>query len=208
MRTAHHSPPSLLFARAVLRRLRCNRYSSCPSSPSCRRWPLWRRPERRRPRTTPPRPGLQRSTYSTSLVSPREKNARSLRPSAHKAPIELWIRDQPTNPADQRTFGANNPPNVRDQGCRDPAGMPHTTSRSMGVFSRVCSVHHTRGRTTLHRTGASRQGPVYSLARRNSWALIATMTVLADIKTAANAGGSRIPRDTRTPAASGIATML
>jgi hypothetical protein len=50
--------------------------------------------------------------------------------------------------------------------------------------------------------------PLYSLARRSSCALIATMTVLADISTAANAGGSRIPLDARTPAAKGIATML
>ena len=49
---------------------------------------------------------------------------------------------------------------------------------------------------------------VYSSARRSSCALIATMTVLADIRTAANAGGRRIPCAARTPAASGIATML
>ena len=48
----------------------------------------------------------------------------------------------------------------------------------------------------------------YTLARRSSCALMATMTVLADIRTAANAGGSRIPCDASTPAASGIATML
>ncbi len=51
-------------------------------------------------------------------------------------------------------------------------------------------------------------GPSYSLARRSSCALIATMTVLADIRTAAKAGGRRMPCGARTPAASGIATML
>ena len=48
----------------------------------------------------------------------------------------------------------------------------------------------------------------YKLARRNSCALTATMTVLADIRTAANAGGRRIPCAARTPAAKGMATML
>ena len=48
----------------------------------------------------------------------------------------------------------------------------------------------------------------YSLARRSSCALTATMTVLADISTAANAGGRRMPCVARTPAANGIATML
>ena len=48
----------------------------------------------------------------------------------------------------------------------------------------------------------------YNFARRSSCALIATMTVLADMRTAANAGGRRIPCAARTPAANGIATML
>ena len=48
----------------------------------------------------------------------------------------------------------------------------------------------------------------YSLARRSSCALIATMTVLADMSTAANAGGRRMPCVARIPAANGIATML
>jgi hypothetical protein len=38
--------------------------------------------------------------------------------------------------------------------------------------------------------------------------LIATMTVLADISTAPTAVASRMPAQARTPAASGIATML
>jgi len=49
---------------------------------------------------------------------------------------------------------------------------------------------------------------LYNLARRKSCALMATMTVLADIRTAATAGGRRMPREARTPAANGIATML
>jgi hypothetical protein len=48
----------------------------------------------------------------------------------------------------------------------------------------------------------------YNSARRSNCALIATMTVLADISTAANAGGRRIPCAAMTPAANGIATML
>ena len=48
----------------------------------------------------------------------------------------------------------------------------------------------------------------YSLARLSSWALSATITVLADMRTAAIAGGSTRPCGARTPAASGIAMML
>ena len=48
-----------------------------------------------------------------------------------------------------------------------------------------------------------------SLRRRSkSWALIATMTVLADISAAPTAGVSRMPQGYATPAASGIATTL
>jgi hypothetical protein len=39
-------------------------------------------------------------------------------------------------------------------------------------------------------------------------ALIATITVLADMSTAPTAGVSNTPHDTATPAASGIATAL
>ncbi len=42
---------------------------------------------------------------------------------------------------------------------------------------------------------------------RMSCALIATITVLADIRSAANAGGRRHPRQARTPVANGIATL-
>jgi hypothetical protein len=45
-------------------------------------------------------------------------------------------------------------------------------------------------------------------ARRKSCALIATMMVLSDMSTAPSAGFSRTPHLARTPAASGIATML
>jgi len=38
--------------------------------------------------------------------------------------------------------------------------------------------------------------------------LMATMTVLIDMRTAPNAGGSTIPHGASTPAASGIATLL
>src|SRR5581483_9420935 len=38
----------------------------------------------------------------------------------------------------------------------------------------------------------------YTTSRRSSWALIATMTVLADISTAAAAGGSKMPCLKRT----------
>jgi len=48
----------------------------------------------------------------------------------------------------------------------------------------------------------------YSFARRSSCALIATITVLADIKTAPTAGESTNPHGARRPAASGMATML
>jgi hypothetical protein len=45
-------------------------------------------------------------------------------------------------------------------------------------------------------------------SRRSSCAFSATITVLADMKMAATAGASRMPQVARTPAASGMATML
>src|SRR5258705_10497268 len=51
-------------------------------------------------------------------------------------------------------------------------------------------------------------GFAHNWVRRNSCALTATMTVLADIRTAANAGGRRTPCAARMPAAKGMATML
>src|SRR5690606_9347076 len=47
-----------------------------------------------------------------------------------------------------------------------------------------------------------------SWSRRRNWALIATITVEALIKTAAAAGGRTIPAHARAPAASGIARTL
>jgi hypothetical protein len=61
---------------------------------------------------------------------------------------------------------------------------------------------------TSSRVTPARWLEVYSSVRRSSCALTATITVLADISTAANAGGRRIPRAARTPAANGMATML
>lgn len=62
-----------------------------------------------------------------------------------------------------------------------------------------------RGRPPL---GVWRSYLGYSPVRRRSWALMATMTVLADISTAPMAGFSTTPQGCSTPAASGIATML
>ena len=45
-------------------------------------------------------------------------------------------------------------------------------------------------------------------ARRSSWALIATMTVLNDINSAPSAGDSTNPAEANIPAASGSATTL
>jgi hypothetical protein len=50
--------------------------------------------------------------------------------------------------------------------------------------------------------------PVHSRTPRSSWELIATTTVLSDIKIAPTAGGSTIPHGASTAAASGMATML
>jgi hypothetical protein len=44
--------------------------------------------------------------------------------------------------------------------------------------------------------------------RRSNWALMTTMIVLSNIKTAPIAAGSTMPHGARTPAASGIAKML
>ena len=46
------------------------------------------------------------------------------------------------------------------------------------------------------------------LALRKNWALMATITVLSDIKRAPTAGESRKPKGASTPAASGSATTL
>jgi hypothetical protein len=48
----------------------------------------------------------------------------------------------------------------------------------------------------------------YSTILRNIWALMATMTVLMDIGKAPTAGGMMKPIGARTPATSGMATIL
>jgi hypothetical protein len=48
----------------------------------------------------------------------------------------------------------------------------------------------------------------HNSARLSSCALMATITVLADMKTAPRAGVRRTPHAASTPAANGIATML
>lgn len=71
--------------------------------------------------------------------------------------------------------------------------------------------HDARGKvpgTTPARSVPNEHALPYSLVRRSSWALMATITVLADISTAPSAGDSTTPREAKTPAASGIATML
>src|SRR5215207_9248262 len=57
--------------------------------------------------------------------------------------------------------------------------------------------------------GATRvASQIHKRARRSSWALIATITVLSDMRTAPTAGDSRIPWLASTPAASGMAITL
>ena len=67
-----------------------------------------------------------------------------------------------------------------------------------------CGVAESRTRS-CHRSCFSSR---YSCALRRSCALIATITVLADINTAPTAGESTKPSGARTPAASGMAKML
>src|SRR5690606_33854469 len=56
--------------------------------------------------------------------------------------------------------------------------------------------------------GVAEAGRHYSFAVRSSCALIATITVLADIRIAPTAGASSMPAHASTPAASGMARML
>jgi hypothetical protein len=51
-------------------------------------------------------------------------------------------------------------------------------------------------------------GHTHSSALLRTWALMATITVLADMSTAPRAGVRRTPHSARTPAARGMATML
>ena len=92
----------------------------------------------------------------------------------------------------------------------EPPGAPQGFSQAVkGRAVRRCAAPEPRGAIadTIHVPDTSGQS-CYSRARRNSWALSATMTVLADMSTAPIAGDKTIPRDASTPAASGIATML
>jgi hypothetical protein len=77
-------------------------------------------------------------------------------------------------------------------------------------LSDAASLEYELQRVRLRGGGPLAHGAVefHNRTRRNSWALMATMTVLADMKTAASAGGRRIPCAASTPAASGIAMML
>ena len=95
-------------------------------------------------------------------------------------------------------------------------------SHSMQALSVSCEVwtgvpprHVAKQRVQPFRHGRVREPVVigicawlYSWTHRRSCALTATMTVLADINTAATAGGKRMPCVARTPAANGIATRL
>ena len=72
----------------------------------------------------------------------------------------------------------------------DPAGFRET------------AVPPSRSRTI------TRPGALQSGARRRSWALMATITVLSDISTAPTAGERTTPQRYATPAASGIAATL
>ena len=94
--------------------------------------------------------------------------------------------------------------------------FPSVAVTARGVRNDDCRLLHRARATQAHEPGAPLDADhagaacaeAYRRARRSSCALTATMTVLADIRTAANAGGRRIPCAARTPAASGIATML
>jgi len=87
---------------------------------------------------------------------------------------------------------------------------PRSRSRSATSVSRTAS----GGRDalgslgSLRTLGASTAQPALRSTRRSSCAFAATMTVLSDISTAANAGASSTPRLASTPAARGIAKIL
>lgn len=55
---------------------------------------------------------------------------------------------------------------------------------------------------------ADKPGSLQSAVRLESWALIATITVLSDMSTAPTAGESTKPHGSSTPAARGMAMML
>ncbi len=75
-------------------------------------------------------------------------------------------------------------------------GLPPRRRRATGASLRTCASYPRR---THH--------PERCRPRRN-WALMATITVLAVMKSAPTAGTRKIPRGASTPAARGIATTL
>jgi hypothetical protein len=93
---------------------------------------------------------------------------------------------------------------------RDGKGLPCDEERHRTRATRRRSNAATRAEASIGWRRSVGLGFIdaYNWARRSNCALIATMTVLADISTAANAGGRRIPCAAMTPAANGIATML
>jgi len=74
----------------------------------------------------------------------------------------------------------------------------------------ICDACPLRTVPDLRRCGLRRVGDRYalSLSLRSSCALMATITVLADINAAPIAGESKIPNGRKRPAAAGMARML
>ena len=91
------------------------------------------------------------------------------------------------------------------------------STHELGTYPKL---RQAKGHLTLRFGGGVRSGPSaatgcwaacesrHSCTRLRSWALIATTTVLADIRTAPTAGVRRTPHAASTPAARGMATML
>src|SRR5690606_13152032 len=77
------------------------------------------------------------------------------------------------------------------RGGADPGSRPHAAL--------LLGIHHLCSPVSM---------VTYSVRRRSSCALMATITVESDIRIAPTAGASTIPFPASTPAASGIATML
>src|SRR6267378_4262502 len=93
----------------------------------------------------------------------------------------------------------------RSSSVRTSAAVLATTS-SAAAAARRCRMD-----TQMGTLAAGRQPELtgnQTRARRSSWALMATTTVLADISTAPIAGDKTNPYPASKPAASGIATML
>ena len=80
-------------------------------------------------------------------------------------------------------------------------GSPEVSGQDAYAFSRASALCAVRDSLTEPLTQLK-------FVRRKSCALIATMTVLADIRIAPTAGESTMPRLASNPAASGMATML